>query len=318
MIVHNVKEGEYIEDQECTERLKRLLEQKDSVQKHMAIVQISTDDYMSWNILKQHLMAHRNEFSTQLSVCENALRSNPKSYQAWNHRRFMMLEFEEEAQKYAREEDALTARLLNFDPRNFHCWNYRMQVIGNKTARDLFNYSYLHHNMDEDPISIVYTDPLSPVGWEYLYVHREARRMKSGMYIRIGEGCMEVVFEKPFVGELVIEVEAMDEQLVCRSEVPTMCLKRRICLCRAPSRLTLTVEGVEKRFEREEDDLALPNAILRLESECIGALQCIVDCSKDAKERKKAVEELVRIDPIRRKYYSSLNHEHFDVYVAAQ
>ncbi|KAM0671442.1 subunit alpha of protein prenyltransferase [Ordospora colligata] len=314
MIVHNVKEGEYIEDQECTDQLKKILKQEDSVEKHMELVQISTDDYMSWNILKQHLIAHRTQFNAQLSVCENALRSNPKSYQAWHHRKFMMQKFDEEAQMHLRKEDVLTAYLLSFDPRNFHCWNYRMQVIGKKAARDLFNYSYLHHNMDEDPVAIVYTDPLNLVGWEYLYVHRETRRMKNGMYIRIAEGQMEVVFEKPFAGELVIE--SMDERFLCRLDTPSMCLKRKIN--NVPSTLTVTINGVMMKFVQEEDDLELPKTILRLESECIGALQYILECSKDVEERKKAMEELVRIDPIRRAYYNSLNLKHFNVYVAAQ
>ena len=62
----------------------------------------------------------------ELQLTEKALRRNPKSYGAWNQRRWSVRQLGEKAD--VGHELALCAQLLAADERNFHCWNYRRRA----------------------------------------------------------------------------------------------------------------------------------------------------------------------------------------------
>ena len=62
----------------------------------------------------------------ELQLTERALRRNPKSYGAWNQRRWSVRQLGVRAD--TGHELALCAQLLAADERNFHCWNYRRRA----------------------------------------------------------------------------------------------------------------------------------------------------------------------------------------------
>ncbi|KAI9919464.1 hypothetical protein PsorP6_017601 [Peronosclerospora sorghi] len=92
------------------------------------------------------------------------LQRNPKSYSAWFQRKWII----DRGLGDFNKEIALCDQLLNFDERNFHCWNYRRHVckLAGVSREDQFafttkkiepnfsNYSALHHR------SITLLDPL--------------------------------------------------------------------------------------------------------------------------------------------------------------
>ena len=88
----------------------------------------------SWPHLATRLFFSHDALSTgeELQLTERALRRNPKSYGAWNQRRWSVRQLGERADMG--HELALCAKLLAADERNFHCWNYRRRARGAAVA----------------------------------------------------------------------------------------------------------------------------------------------------------------------------------------
>lgn len=64
-------------------------------------------------------------FDNELTLTQEALKSNPKSYSAWHHR-FWAIKHHPAA-NLKRELD-LCEMALSLDCRNFHCWDHRRSV----------------------------------------------------------------------------------------------------------------------------------------------------------------------------------------------
>ncbi|CAD25135.2 PROTEIN FARNESYL TRANSFERASE ALPHA SUBUNIT [Encephalitozoon cuniculi GB-M1] len=313
MIVHNVEEGQYTEDKAALEELLKLRSLPESIEKHMAIVQMVADDYFSWNKLKEHLLSNPSDFGTQLRICENALRGNPKSYQPWHHRKFMMERFQKQREKHLGREDFLTKLLLDSDPRNFHCWNYRMLFLRTRTGRDLFNYSYLHHcSGSEDPLSIIYTDPLDPTCWEYFYIWRERRRMRRGMYIRRYSKHLEIRFEEPFWGKLVFEGGGVERMVSSEFATKIVMIGESV---EALGKYRVALNGKEVDLGPEKEDFGFLHEVLEAESRCHGALLALLDYVDEETERASIIERIATLDPARRSYYSTLHGRFYCVYI---
>lgn len=313
MIVHNVEEGKYTEDKAALDELQGVRALKESVEKHKAVVQVATDDYRSWNVLKRHLLANPGDFKAQLRVCERALRSNPKSYQAWHHRRFMMNRFPQQRAASIAREDMLTRLLLEHDPRNFHCWNYRMLLPRTGGGRDLFNYSYLHHHLgSEDPVPIIYTDPTDPTGWEHFYSWREARRMRHGMYARKYKGCLEIRLARPFCGEVAVEGGGASRVVFLDIDTRTIAVEE---MAEAAGKYSVTMAGAKVDLVPETEAFGFVDEIIRIEPESVGALIVHLDYMEEEAERAKAIERASAIDPVRKSYYSTLQEAFYRVYV---
>lgn len=313
MIIHNVEEGEYVEDSDAFDRLIELRSKEESVEKHKEIVQLVSDDYFSWNKLKEYLLANPSDFRSQLKVCENSLRGNPKSYQPWHHRKFMMKSFQGQKEKYLAREDFLTKLLLDSDPRNFHCWNYRMAILNTKTGRDLFNYSYLHHHQGfEDPLSIIYTDPLDPTCWEYFYLWRERKRMRNGLYIRRYKEHLEIRFSKPFHGEIIFEAGRIRKIVVSELDTRIITIEEAMG---APENCRVIMNGEDVCLGFENESFEFVYEILEVEPKCCGALLMLLDYIKEETERISMIERIISLDPIKRNYYNALHGKFYSVYV---
>uniref|UniRef100_A0AC34GUE7 Geranylgeranyl transferase type-2 subunit alpha n=1 Tax=Panagrolaimus sp. ES5 TaxID=591445 RepID=A0AC34GUE7_9BILA len=91
---------------------------------------------------------------TKLS--EEALFHNPKSYSAWNHRRFLMELYSNPPLK---REIEICEKALTFDSRNFHVWDYRRYIV-----------QLLNRTMDEElefSKKMVEKNPSNYSAWHY-------------------------------------------------------------------------------------------------------------------------------------------------------
>lgn len=311
MIVHGVREGEYADDEDVLNEL-AALRAATGISKHLGIVQIVADDYFSWNILKDHLLVHPEHFGAQLRANENALRANPKSYQAWHHRQFMMARFPAQREACRAREDILTSLLLKADPRNFHCWKYRMHMFAGEdgSCRDLFNYSYLHYHPEHDPLPIVYTDPMDAAGWEYLRVCRETARLRAGAYIRRYPRCIEVRFRENFRG--VLTLRTCGDERTIRQDLDT-----RIVSVEGTFDVGgcwIWMNGRELELVAASEDLGFAAEILDIEPRCHHALLLVLEHAE--RGRAEMIRRLAELDPVRRRYYASLSNQFYTTHTA--
>lgn len=131
MIIHNIKEGEYVEDKEILRAIQKAYKIEDPVRRSKEMVTLITEDYSAWNILKKDIS------SEQLRLTEMAIENNPKSYQAWYHRLYIYRKDPVLVLEKIERETKLLKLLLEFDSRNFHCWNYKSFLID--ILRDLID-----------------------------------------------------------------------------------------------------------------------------------------------------------------------------------
>nr|XP_002128835.1 geranylgeranyl transferase type-2 subunit alpha [Ciona intestinalis] len=99
------------------------------------ILAANSDYYTIWNYRKNAFLHFKNTktsdellkcFQDELSFLQNCLKNNPKSYSCWNQRCFVLLTMSDPDWK---KELQLCDLFLQFDDRNFHCWDYRRFVV---------------------------------------------------------------------------------------------------------------------------------------------------------------------------------------------
>ncbi|XP_071088978.1 geranylgeranyl transferase type-2 subunit alpha-like [Haliotis cracherodii] len=144
------------------------------------ILTANSDFYSLWNYRKEifkHFKAEKSEeevqtlFQQELYFLEACLKGNPKSYGTWHHRCFVLdnmpkPDWDRELQ--------LCNQFLEYDERNFHCWDYRRFVVSRskvslesefeftttKISSNFSNYSSWHYRSKLLPA--IFPDPNQP------------------------------------------------------------------------------------------------------------------------------------------------------------
>ncbi|KAF7386912.1 hypothetical protein HZH66_011364 [Vespula vulgaris] len=109
----------------------------------------NSDVYTLWNIRREVFQNNKNsnwsdeEYTSmlekELTLTENCLKNNPKSYSVW-HQRWWIMEY---IQKPDWEKElTLCTKCLNLDERNFHCWDYRQYVVEKAGISDHAEYEF--------------------------------------------------------------------------------------------------------------------------------------------------------------------------------
>lgn len=141
------------------------------------ILSVNPDCATYWNLRRQIFLRLEHEkesgevksaYQKELSFLETCLRVNPKSYGTWHHRCWVMDHMQEPDWKRELE---LCNKFLEYDERNFHCWDYRRFVVqrsavpdeeelaytGRLISTNFSNYSSWHYRSTLLPL--VYPDP---------------------------------------------------------------------------------------------------------------------------------------------------------------
>ncbi|XP_066258644.1 geranylgeranyl transferase type-2 subunit alpha [Euwallacea similis] len=168
---------------------------------------VNPDIYTLWNYRKEVALIKKkrsdeNELEgedllgtfldKEIALTEQCLIANPKSYGSWHHRYWvLMIHPKPDWEK----EFNLCTKYLNYDDRNFHCWDYRRLLVNKigitlpaeikfsteRLNNNFSNYSSWHYrstlrSLDDSCIeheldlvqSAVFTDPADSSAWFYL------------------------------------------------------------------------------------------------------------------------------------------------------
>lgn len=120
-----------------------------------------------WNIRKETIVKIKNTtpdlvdnyVSKELTLTEQCIRVNPKSYNSWFHRSWVL---DKGSNIDFQAEFLLCDKCLELDERNFHCWDYRriivqmsktpleneLQFSTNKITKNFSNYSSWHYRSE--------------------------------------------------------------------------------------------------------------------------------------------------------------------------
>ncbi|KAF0976786.1 hypothetical protein FDP41_004081 [Naegleria fowleri] len=133
----------------------------DALSKIEKTLYISPEFYTLWNYRKEiitHLTEENEEiknsnekkkelYEGELQLTQTILsKHHIKSYATWHHRCWIMQKLDS---GYWENDLKLTAQLLSYDNRNFHCWNYRrfiLQLLDRKPSAEL---EYLYGMLDD-------------------------------------------------------------------------------------------------------------------------------------------------------------------------
>nr|XP_054748223.1 geranylgeranyl transferase type-2 subunit alpha-like [Lytechinus pictus] len=129
------------------------------------LLSANPDVYTLWNVRKETFQVFaetkscdemKDLYDRELGFIENCLRVNPKSYGAWYHRCWVM---DHTPKPDWKQELKLCNLYLEYDERNFHCWDYRRFVVARsdvalsddleftstKISTNFSNYSSWHY-----------------------------------------------------------------------------------------------------------------------------------------------------------------------------
>ncbi|XP_046450899.1 geranylgeranyl transferase type-2 subunit alpha-like [Daphnia pulex] len=120
-----------------------------------------------WNIRKETILKIKETMpdrvddyvSNELALTEQCIRVNPKSYNSWFHRSWIL---DQVSIVDFKNEFLLCDKCLELDERNFHCWDYRRIIVQksktslenelefstNKIKKNFSNYSSWHYRSE--------------------------------------------------------------------------------------------------------------------------------------------------------------------------
>ncbi|KAF7278055.1 hypothetical protein GWI33_008826 [Rhynchophorus ferrugineus] len=150
---------------------------------------VNPDIYTLWNYRKEVILIEHDKskedevegeekfgqfLNTEISLTEQCLVANPKSYGSWHHRYWVLLLHPKPNWE---KEFMLCTKYLNYDDRNFHCWDYRRLLINKigitltseiKFSTDRLNANFSNYSSWHYRKSAVFTDPADSSAWFYL------------------------------------------------------------------------------------------------------------------------------------------------------
>ncbi|XP_005091696.1 geranylgeranyl transferase type-2 subunit alpha isoform X2 [Aplysia californica] len=164
------------------------------------VLAVNPDFYSLWNFRKETFLELQNTkdkdalqsmFQSELHFLESCLKINPKSYGTWHHRCFVMDTMPEP--DWGRELQ-LCNQFLQYDERNFHCWDYRRYVVRranvspesefeysmSKISNNFSNYSSWHYRSKLLPI--LFPDPSQPMGVSESALLKEYELVQNGFF----------------------------------------------------------------------------------------------------------------------------------------
>ena len=270
------------------DEIKKILEMKDCLEKYEALLQIVPDDYLTW---QKYFLISPPKY---LEINKKALEANPKSYSAWLFRSLKTEDFDH-------EEDRLTRLLLKYDPRNFHCWNYR-RAKKLPLIYDYFNYSALHDLIRRggkiDFKSIIYTDPFYEGGYLELLLESNKVRLFDAHFIVSAEKCIRSIF--------------INSEIICEPKINTLVWKCEMKFNKNDEIKVVCDDLIlEGKYSDFFTDLEFISEIIKLEPTAKCPYLVKLQHTKDLSERKKLKEVLKSLDPIRSIFYESLEYCNF-------
>ncbi|XP_052232388.1 geranylgeranyl transferase type-2 subunit alpha-like isoform X3 [Dreissena polymorpha] len=164
------------------------------------ILQLNSDFSTLWNYRKEVFLYYKETksevemcdiYTQELQFLETCLRGNPKSYGVWNHRYFIM---ETMATPDWKTELQLCNLFLEYDERNFHCWDYRRFVVKHsgvsiddelryttsKIDTNFSNFSSWHYRSKLLPL--IYPDDETAVGVQEDVLIKEYETVQNAFF----------------------------------------------------------------------------------------------------------------------------------------
>ena len=158
------------------------------------------DFYSLWNFRREILQFYKTSktseelqttFDNELYFLEQCLKINHKSYGSWHHRSWAM---ENMSTPNWLRERKLCDKFLEYDERNFHCWDYRRFIIehsdittqqefdftSNKIISNFSNYSSWHYRSKLLPV--LHPDPSHPVGVQEDFLLQEFELVQNAFF----------------------------------------------------------------------------------------------------------------------------------------
>ncbi|KAL8621589.1 hypothetical protein ACOMHN_026260 [Nucella lapillus] len=164
------------------------------------VLQANPDFYTFWNMRKETLLRLRQTtegeelqkvYQSELCFLEGCLKMNPKSYGTWHHRCFVLDHMPHPDWAH---ELTLCNLFLQYDERNFHCWDYRRFLVKrsevppsaefdfttSKISSNFSNFSSWHYRSKLLPL--LHPDPTQPSGVAQDVLQSECELVQNGLY----------------------------------------------------------------------------------------------------------------------------------------
>ncbi|EJU02475.1 protein prenylyltransferase [Dacryopinax primogenitus] len=286
----------------------------------LEIIKQNASHYTVWQYRYRTLIALNSPLTEELHLLSKLLPTHLKSYQAWNHRRLLLLQL---GKKSARSELAFAEIALAKDAKNYHTWVYREWLLCNFFAPMPFVTSTTISPTEGEEPTI---EDLDDEGWVDDEVWREEVAFTDRMLeddVRnnsVWHHRFFVLFEGPRARpspELVqSEIDYTEHKialapnnasawnylrgLLSNSKTP---LSTLLPFAR-PYTLPQSLQPSLRVFAEAEERELLPGENAQLP--CVMALEFIADAlgeKGEVEEANKLFDELVERDPIRKQFW---------------
>lgn len=310
------------------------------------ILKILPDDYYYWSILKKRLLNENFIKDRFIEICKNqyelnnaCIEENPKSYQTWYHREFIMKKLDAANlldDSIRRDEEMIMMSILNYDDRNFHAYGY-MRFLG--IGRNLFfflfkenvhNYSALHELMqiyekdltsskqlsktyannktcmNIDIESLILQYPENEALWHAYATKKEIDRRT---HIKAFKDHFLIIFAESYAGEITINISQECNKIKILTNVEYKLPFIKIwCKLASTDKIEISLDNASKKFKFAEKQDLFAEKVLEIDNYNRFALMEKLEETRGNK-RDFIIEKLIEVDPIRKGYYKMIRND---------
>jgi geranylgeranyl transferase type-2 subunit alpha len=145
----------------CITRIERSEFKEDGLALTENLLCVNPDLLSLWNLRRSIILALEKEktqeilgkyYQNEISLSEQALKKNPKSYGSWLHRQWCLLRADNLKLEFLnwKHELAICNKYLSLDERNFHCWAHRQFVIKHGQISLVDELEYTHEKISSN------------------------------------------------------------------------------------------------------------------------------------------------------------------------
>jgi len=279
--------------EELKQRKKDLVFDDETIKLTEELLKHNGDCYTMWNYRRQLLLDkfdkleptdRINALNKELEFTQQIGTRYPKSYWCWNQREWTTLQLEALGSCDWKRELAICGKFLEYDARNFHCWNYRRYVVAkSKNISDQDELDFTMKLIEEN------------------FSNYSAWHQRSKLLPLIHTD------KEEFIQAITEELDIIQNAFYTMPNDSSAWFYHRWLVSQNP-----TQEIFAQELSRIEELLTVIESDTEKKWPKLTSVFLMKQMGGKEKEISETLKELTRIDPNRKNYYTYLLDSHFE------
>ncbi|KAI5160883.1 hypothetical protein NEAUS03_1376 [Nematocida ausubeli] len=323
--VKYIDEEKFCEEYEKADKKLNESEDYDSA---INLIRLNSEEYKAFGILRQQISSIN--YSEQISLTQEIIRSNPNSFCAWQHRMHLLLRTDSLGKSVftaGTSDLEFIHSVLQTNPRNFHLWvyisliyRYSEDIIHEQLSKCISNYSAYFGLIETQAFekisetemkNIIFTDPEISSPFVFIRMMEISKRLnRNNAFLMVYPGKMDIYLGVSNKTRVYLECnEKTTEYLADFKKIITINLSKEMKFEDISSFIIKTKGQRPVKIDLKNEYIPeVPAYINEFLSkyESVNALMTKLLFTISDTERRSVIESLLKLDPHRNQMYLEL------------